>query len=133
MDRWVGSAIRLKNGARRISGAGDEYLKSACRTVCTVFKHSPVFRIGGDEFAAFLEGADFAARVQLMREFDAQIEENGRTGGVVVAGGYADFNKEEDDACEPVFERADRQMYLRKRELKAADGAAENRSEGKEA
>ena len=113
--------------------AGDRCIVEACRLICTRFKHSPVFRIGGDEFAAFLEGADFAARVQLMGEFDAQIEENGRSGGVVVAGGYADFNREEDGACEQVFERADRQMYLRKRALKAADGAAENRSEGKEA
>ncbi|MDO4808332.1 MAG: cache domain-containing protein, partial [Coriobacteriales bacterium] len=34
---------------------GDVYLKTACRLICRVFQHSPVFRIGGDEFAAILQ------------------------------------------------------------------------------
>ena len=30
---------------------GDKYIKKACITICSIFKHSPVFRVGGDEFA----------------------------------------------------------------------------------
>jgi GGDEF domain-containing protein len=35
---------------------GDEYIVNCCRLICQVFKHSPVFRIGGDEFVALLRG-----------------------------------------------------------------------------
>ena len=38
--------------------AGDEYIKEGCCMICTTFTHSPVFRIGGDEFAAFLTNED---------------------------------------------------------------------------
>ncbi len=30
--------------------AGDQHIRNACRIVCTTFKRSPVFRVGGDEF-----------------------------------------------------------------------------------
>ena len=39
--------------------AGDSYLIRACRLICDVFKHSPVYRMGGDEFVAFLTGDDY--------------------------------------------------------------------------
>ena len=32
--------------------AGDKFLQDACSEICRLFKHSPVFRIGGDEFVA---------------------------------------------------------------------------------
>ena len=31
--------------------AGDEMIRAACRIICDTFKKSPVFRVGGDEFA----------------------------------------------------------------------------------
>ncbi len=34
--------------------AGDEYIRAACSVICGIFKHSPVFRIGGDEFSVIL-------------------------------------------------------------------------------
>ncbi|MBR5965172.1 MAG: diguanylate cyclase [Treponema sp.] len=46
--------------------AGDEYLKGCCKILCDVFTHSPVFRIGGDEFAAILKGRDFENRLVLV-------------------------------------------------------------------
>lgn len=39
---------------------GDAYIKRACARICGVFSHSPVFRIGGDEFVAILSGEDYA-------------------------------------------------------------------------
>ena len=35
---------------------GDVYIVNSCRGICSVFKHSPVFRIGGDEFVVILQG-----------------------------------------------------------------------------
>ena len=44
---------------------GDIYLRSFCRIFCNAFKHSPVFRVGGDEFVAVLMNQDFDKREQL--------------------------------------------------------------------
>ena len=102
--------------------AGDELIKNACAIICKQFKHSPVFRIGGDEFAAILKGSDFDNREDLFREFTATIDENNKSGGVVVAGGMAVFDPELDDNYTDVFMRADHQMFERKEHLKAARG-----------
>ena len=45
--------------------AGDAYLVRACHLICDIFKHSPVFRIGGDEFVAVLTGDDYENRFNL--------------------------------------------------------------------
>ena len=49
--------------------AGDEYIKAASKIVCDTFKHSPVFRVGGDEFVAILKGDDFESRDDLAKTF----------------------------------------------------------------
>ncbi|MCR5268180.1 MAG: diguanylate cyclase, partial [Lachnospiraceae bacterium] len=46
--------------------AGDVYIRESAKLLCDVFDHSPVFRIGGDEFVAFLKGADYENREELM-------------------------------------------------------------------
>ena len=103
--------------------AGDKLIKNACAIICKQFKHSPVFRIGGDEFAAILQGSDFENREDLFREFTAKIDENNKNGGVVVAGGMAVFDPKLDDNYTDVFMRADQQMFERKEQLKAAKAA----------
>lgn len=99
--------------------AGDEYLKSACRIICEHYKHSPVYRIGGDEFVAILKGSDFENRELLKQKFDELIDENLRTGSVVISSGMAVFNPELDESYTEVFIRADKSMYERKMALKA--------------
>ncbi len=86
------------------------------------FENSPVYRIGGDEFAVILEGEDFKNRAELLAAFDHQSEDNQRSGKVVVASGMAVFQKGSDRKFRDAFERADRQMYLRKSELKELNG-----------
>ena len=98
---------------------GDQHIINACRMICDSFKHSPVFRIGGDEFAVFLENTDYWVRERIMHQFDTRMEENAATGGLVIAAGISDFVKGKDTSCIEVFERADQQMYLRKRKMKA--------------
>ena len=48
---------------------GDIYIKKASQLICRTFKHSPVFRIGGDEFAVILENEDFRDRDKLFNLF----------------------------------------------------------------
>ncbi|MBR0368500.1 MAG: EAL domain-containing protein [Clostridia bacterium] len=99
--------------------AGDDFIKSACRLVCRVFHHSPVFRIGGDEFVAVLRGQDFASRESLVAGLRRQVEENIRIGeGPVIASGLAEFQPNSDRSVEDVFNRADNQMYEEKARLK---------------
>ncbi len=86
--------------------------------ICKLFKHSPVFRFGGDEFVVILTDDDFNSREELLRQLNSQVEENLRNDGVVVAAGMAEFIFGRDCSMSTVFDRADTRMYLRKRELK---------------
>lgn len=97
--------------------AGDQYLRDACKTICDTFTHSPVFRIGGDEFMVISQGRDYEHIDELMGKIHDHNAKAFRTGGVVIACGMAVF---EDDACvASVFERADHSMYENKKALKA--------------
>ena len=97
--------------------AGDQHIQSACKIICNTFKHSPVFRIGGDEFAVIAQGDDYAAIEALMGRMAEQNAEALRTGGIVIACG---MSRHADDASvAPVFERADQNMYGNKSGLKA--------------
>ncbi|MBR1750941.1 MAG: GGDEF domain-containing protein [Ruminococcus sp.] len=98
---------------------GDEYIKSACRIICRQFDHSPVFRIGGDEFVAILKGGDYAKREELVSAFRETIENNVENGSVVVASGLAVYDSSTDSSYNDVFKRADESMYEQKRALKA--------------
>ena len=111
------------NGLKKINDtkgheAGDEYIKSASRMICQQFKRSPVYRIGGDEFVAFLEGEDFDNRDTLISSFERKIESNMKTDDVVISAGMELFNTEHDISYREVFERADKKMYERKHNLK---------------
>ncbi|MBQ9009944.1 MAG: transporter substrate-binding domain-containing protein, partial [Clostridia bacterium] len=64
--------------------AGDEYIRTACRLICTHFKHSPVFRIGGDEFVAILEGVDYENQREILEQFEKQILGNLENEKIVV-------------------------------------------------
>ncbi len=98
--------------------AGDRCIRESGKLICRIYKHSPVFRIGGDEFVALLEGEDYTNREALLSVFNAQIDYNVKKGGVVVASGMAIYNPERDMGFDKVFERADIRMYDRKKALK---------------
>ena len=98
--------------------AGDQLLKDACNLICQVFDHSPVFRMGGDEFAAILIGDPYTMRDALLRSFEERIDENQAKGNVVIASGYDIFNPCSGENYNDVFNRADKKMYERKQLLK---------------
>ena len=114
---------------------GDEYLKNASKLICEVFSHSPVFRIGGDEFATFLLNGDYENREELARIFAESCGRKGNAGAAEdaagpaseadiavarpdVAWGMAVYDPEKDDSVEDVIVRADILMYANKRERK---------------
>jgi len=107
---------------------GDQYIKDGCRLICTRFKHSPVFRVGGDEFVVILEGSDYLCRAELLDGFEQEMDENAKTGGIVISSGCALYEPARDDCVRAVFERADELMYRRKRTLKSIQKASAART-----
>ena len=99
---------------------GDEAIQRTSRLICDVFDHSPVFRVGGDEFVVVLDGRDYDMREQLLAKLREESEANKRSrSGPVIACGMATFAPESDYSFDAVYQRADKQMYEHKNELKA--------------
>ena len=96
--------------------AGDRVIRDACRVICDIFSHSPVFRIGGDEFVVISQGADYERIDELIGRIGKHNEEAARDGGVIVACGMSKYD--DDDSSVNVFERADHEMYKDKARLK---------------
>ena len=106
---------------------GDIYLKTASRLICRVFQHSPVFRIGGDEFSVVLRNEDYANRDELARRFGIEAEHINSTASsaweeVRITMGLAVYEPGTDRAVIDTVRRADKRMYENKREKKAAAG-----------
>lgn len=98
---------------------GDDLILSSVKLICDTFKHSPVFRIGGDEFTAFLSGNDYFSREELLKKFQQKAAENVEADSTVVASGLSEFQFGVDKYVSEVFERADIAMYRNKAELKS--------------
>ena len=98
--------------------AGDEYIKSAMKVIKSVFKHSTIFRIGGDEFVSVLDGNDYYNREYLLKKLRDTNIKNMNTTKAVVACGMSDFIPNVDTKLIDVFKRADEAMYKDKKELK---------------
>ena len=108
--KWVNDNLGHK--------AGDEYIKEACRIICKIFSHSPVFRVGGDEFAVILRGEDFDSRKALTKALEELVESNREAGLVTIAFGMSEFDRSRDRSMRAVFDRADNAMYENKKHFK---------------
>lgn len=103
---------------------GNIAIKKLCYVICHVFKHSPVFRIGGDEFVTILKNEDYKNADALANEFNYQIESISNEKllkpweQISAAIGIALFDISKDTNVEDVFRRADQKMYLRKKQMK---------------
>ena len=98
--------------------AGDKLILDAAHIICETFKHSPVFRIGGDEFVAILMGSDYERRSILMEEMAGRNDKHKKNNNVIIACGYGEWSPESDRTYEEVFEKADTAMYQNKAALK---------------
>ena len=59
--------LKLLNDTRGHS-FGDEAIQRASRMICDIYKHSPVFRVGGDEFVVIMTGYDLQHRDELIEK-----------------------------------------------------------------
>jgi diguanylate cyclase (GGDEF)-like protein len=98
--------------------AGDQLIKDACSLICEYFTHGAVFRVGGDEFVIILQGKGYDIMSEVINKLNRKVEENIKDNAVVISIGYSVLNQE-DQQLSDVFERADRMMYERKKELKS--------------
>ena len=97
--------------------AGDQYIKDACKIICDIFRHSPVFRVGGDEFTVISVGEDFERIDELVELVNAHNKEAVDDGGIVIAVGMSKSSGDKNVAA--VYDRADAAMYKDKSLLKA--------------
>jgi diguanylate cyclase (GGDEF)-like protein len=92
--------------------------------ICNIFKHSPVFRVGGDEFIIILMGEDFDHLEEREEQFKNTISEIQKDTGleewerVSAAIGVSKFTQN-DKTIDDVFKRADEAMYKEKTRMKA--------------
>ena len=104
--------------------AGDDYLIRACQLICNVFKHSPVYRIGGDEFVAVLTGGDYDDRELLQKEMCKRMSPYTNElplppDFISVAIGISAYNSKTDFSIQDVVKRADEAMYKNKADMKS--------------
>ena len=108
--------------------AGDSYIRGCCHLICETFKHSPVFRIGGDEFIAILTGQDYEIRYQLVGTLRGIFEEYCEREELDPWDRYSASVGMADHICgentfELVFKRADLEMYREKKKFKEKHGS----------
>ena len=103
---------------------GNLYIAGACHIVCTIFRHSPVFRIGGDEFIVILKNDDYEHRHELIEVANQKFFETENDYSrepwdrYSVAIGLAEYKS--GDTVDSVSKRADEDMYLNKQKMKKA-------------
>ena len=103
---------------------GDIYLQTASRLICRIYQHSPVFRIGGDEFSVILQNEDYRNREALARQFNREMSEScavnqNKWEQVHIAMGVAVYDPQTDRSVNDVIRRADTCMYENKRSRKS--------------
>jgi diguanylate cyclase (GGDEF)-like protein len=108
---------------------GDGYIIGCCNIICKTYKHSPVFRIGGDEFVVILKDESYDERAALADDMekafsDAYNNENLEPYFRYLASfGMAIFDPLCDKSVEEVLKRADQRMYEYKKEFKRIHGS----------
>ncbi len=123
-DFHFGVVVCDVNDLKRINDTrghslGDEMIQRTSRMICGVYKHSPVFRTGGDEFSVVLGEKDFEQRDYLLELLRRESASNKITHtGPVVASGMAVYEPWRGDSFSTVYKRADSEMYENKKYLK---------------
>ena len=114
---------------------GNIYLKTASKVICNVFRHSPVFRVGGDEFAVILRNESYISIDSLLTKFDREVEKvnssfKNRWEQVHISLGISRYDWENDHSVYDVVRRADKNMYYNKRKNKNIMCETETNSDG---
>ena len=107
--------------------AGDSYLSGCCSVICNIYKHSSVFRVGGDEFVVIVTGEDYRNRNKRIRQMHNSFDRSYKRTDTdpwlrySAAFGMAELSSD-DRTIESVYERADKEMYRQKAEFKKSLG-----------
>lgn len=128
-EKQFGVAMVDLNFLKRINDTfghdkGNLAIQKLSKIICQTFAHSPVFRIGGDEFAVILKGNDMENIRELEAEFNRQVQENSENEKLdywertSAALGYALYDEFLDEGYDNVFKRADKAMYERKKKMR---------------
>ena len=99
--------------------AGDEYIKESCDIIFNHFRNCPIYRIGGDEFVALLEGRNYDERDNILKDFNKEVESRLTKHERGIAAGIACYQQGVDRRARSVLERADTEMYQRKEMMKS--------------
>lgn len=88
---------------------GNTAIIALSQLICETFVYSPVFRIGGDEFAVILKNNDYLNIASLTQEFNQKLEKFAEDDTlqpwekISAAFGYALFDSTADQCAEDVF------------------------------
>ena len=93
---------------------GNEVIKTVCHIVCETYKHSPVFRIGANEFGVILKNEDYYDQTELAGKLMHELD----NAGISAATGTALYSPAIDDQAKNVFKRAENVMMTRKKEMR---------------
>ena len=99
---------------------GDIYIRNCCKIICESFKGSPVFRIGGDEFAVLVRDEEYERREELKEQMYQAVRRaekipDFKDGKASFAFGIADYDPASGESVADVVKRADAEMYKHKR------------------
>ena len=101
---------------------GDKYIVDGVKLIAQIFKDTPIYRVGGDEFVVILEGENYENRKALLKEFNDIMDENLKNNSrIVISAGISDYRPNRDTTIIQVFTRADSEMYKRKHCLKGEE------------
>jgi diguanylate cyclase (GGDEF)-like protein len=104
---------------------GNEYLINSCKLICQIFVHSPIFRIGGDEFIVILTGNDLKNHRELLNSFQKGIRSTRNAAfpwkQISIAYGIATTDHAKGTTIAETFNKADNNMYKNKRAMKNAE------------
>ena len=104
---------------------GNKLIIATAQLISGIFKRSPVFRIGGDEFLVILQNRDLEDYEELCDKLDSEcasqyINTDDAIIPISVARGFAKYNPDSDTQFVDVFNRADDAMYQHKRRVKSS-------------
>ncbi|MBO4514294.1 MAG: diguanylate cyclase, partial [Lachnospiraceae bacterium] len=107
---------------------GDSYIKGCCNIICGVYKRSPVFRVGGDEFVVVLRNEDYISRLLRMTQItEAFMASYGQESAqpwekYSASVGMSEYT-DADTNVDQVVKRADAAMYENKQKFKKKYGS----------
>lgn len=115
---------------------GNAYLINSSKLICQVFTHSPVFRIGGDEFIVILTGDDLDDHHNLLKQLKEGMDSTKNASfpwkQISIAYGIGIAPVAKKTTIADTFNKADKNMYINKRAIKNAEGKPLSRDEEEE-